>query len=392
MLSKRHVFYLSGFDPRGPSFYHDLYKTESEYQVHAQEISIAVGKRTTPSKRLSRWDITASANGHAISTRYDFLRWDDIVRQHWTRNEGLLLLKTLATFWLFLRTGLLARAWKAAWKPTALFIYPTLFLLLTLLLAVAASWAAHRHLTPADNPYWLREAVTLAVFLTTLALGRLLSARTSAYWLLRLCNFCGSYGQGRLACIDERMAEFTEIIASEISKGEADEYLVVGHSVGAILAIPVLAKMIDSHKELAGRNIALLTLGHCIPLVSFLPHARHFRESLNTVANASHICWIDFSSPADPACFALVDPVGASGLSIAAPSIARPKLLNARFYKAMTESRYRKLRKDGKRMHFQYLMAGDVPVEYDYFALTAGELSLQERFRNTPGLTPTYPR
>lgn len=355
-------------------------------------MSIAVGRRTTPSKRLSRWDVTASSNGHLVSTRYDFLRWDDIIRLHWTRNEGLLLLKTLATFWLFLRTGLLARAWKAAWKPTALFIYPTLFLLLTLFLAVAAGWAAHRHLQLTGSPYWLREIVTLAVFLTTLALGRLLSAKTSAYWLLRLCNFCGKYGQGRLPCVDERMAEFTEIIAAEINKGEADEYLVVGHSVGAILAIPVLAKMLDDHKGLADRNIALLTLGHCIPLVSFLPHARQFREALSTVANASHVCWIDFSSPADPACFALVDPVGASALTPAASAVGRPKLLNARFYKAMSESRYRKLRKDGKRMHFQYLMAGDVPGEYDYFALTAGGLSLRERFMNTPSLTPTYPR
>jgi hypothetical protein len=55
-------------------------------------------------------------------------------------------------------------------------------------------------------------------------------------------------------------------------------------------------------------------------------------------------------------------------------------LLNARFYKLLSEDRYRKIRWHGRRLHFQYLMAGDVPAEYDYFAITAGDRSLEERY------------
>jgi hypothetical protein len=39
------------------------------------------------------------------------------------------------------------------------------------------------------------------------------------------------------------------------------------------------------------------------------------------------------------------------------------------------------LRRRFFRLHFQYLCAFDRPGEYDYFRITAGPLTLAERFR-----------
>lgn len=389
MIKKRHVFYLSGFDPRGPSYYHALYQTESQSQVHSSDISFTVGKRTSPSKRVSRWEITAKSEDNEIITQYDFLRWDDIIRKYWTRNEGSLLAKTLASFWLSVHTGLLAKAWRAAWKPTALFIYPTAFLTLTIVLSLAGGWIAHQQLRETSHG-WLPAAGAIAFFLVILAAGRILSAKTSAYWLLRLCNFCIAYGQGHLPCVEKRLTEFATLIAAEIRKTDADEYLIVGHSVGAILAVPVMARLLESRPDLLEKKIAFLTLGQCIPLVSFLPHAENYRHDLKKVGNSNTVIWVDFTSPADPACFALVDPVAAAGLSDPDYTNTHPKLLNARFYKILSAKRYKSMRLDGKRLHFQYLMAGDVAGEYDYFAITAGNLSLAERFGSTPSLQSVY--
>jgi hypothetical protein len=350
-------------------------------------MSITVGSRTSLSRNVARWEITASANGGEVKTRYDFLRWDDIIRQHWTRNEGALLVKTLSTFWLFLQTGLLLKAWKAAWKPTALFIYPTVLLMFAISAGVAASLASGNFLDHSGHSPWLAAFGALAAFLAILLAGRIISSKTSAYWILRLCNFCGTYGQGKSPDMEQRLDEFARIAAEEIGKGEADEYLFVGHSVGAILAIPVLARLIRNHEIPSARNIALLTLGQCIPLVSFLPHASRYRHELNEVANAGRITWIDYSSPADPVCFALVDPIASCGLPVPDAGRQRPKLLNARFYKLIAEDRYQEIRRDGKRLHFQYLMAGDIFGEYDFFAITAGGLSLKERFVSVPHLT-----
>ncbi|MEQ9177040.1 MAG: hypothetical protein RLP16_08045, partial [Alphaproteobacteria bacterium] len=36
------------------------------------------------------------------------------------------------------------------------------------------------------------------------------------------------------------------------------------------------------------------------------------------------------------------------------------------------------------RLHFQYLCAFDLPGDYDYFRITAGPLTLSERFEDRP--------
>ena len=41
---------------------------------------------------------------------------------------------------------------------------------------------------------------------------------------------------------------------------------------------------------------------------------------------------------------------------------------------------YDELKRDKRRLHLQYLMAGDLPAEYDYFAITAGPLTLARRY------------
>jgi hypothetical protein len=61
--------------------------------------------------------------------------------------------------------------------------------------------------------------------------------------------------------------------------------------------------------------------------------------------------------------------------------------LNARFYKLIAKDRYQEIRRDGKRLHFQYLMSGDISGEYDFFAITAGGLSLNERYASEQNLT-----
>ena len=45
---------------------------------------------------------------------------------------------------------------------------------------------------------------------------------------------------------------------------------------------------------------------------------------------------------------------------------------------------YAVIKKDIFRIHFQYIMAGDLLTDYDFFAITAGPQSLAERFPEFP--------
>ena len=43
-----------------------------------------------------------------------------------------------------------------------------------------------------------------------------------------------------------------------------------------------------------------------------------------------------------------------------------------RFHTLFGRERYQQLRRDKRRMHLQYLLAGELPGGYDFFRLTAG--------------------
>jgi hypothetical protein len=54
-------------------------------------------------------------------------------------------------------------------------------------------------------------------------------------------------------------------------------------------------------------------------------------------------------------------------------------MLSPRFHLMFDPAVYAQMVRNKRRMHMQYLMAGERPVLYDYFALTAGPLTLAQR-------------
>ena len=77
------------------------------------------------------------------------------------------------------------------------------------------------------------------------------------------------------------MAIFTDRIADAM-QSDVDEVLIVGHSSGAHLAVSILADLIKQGKvPTNGPELSLLTLGHVIPMVSFLRNADRLRADLH---------------------------------------------------------------------------------------------------------------
>ena len=169
----------------------------------------------------------------------------------------------------------------------------------------------------------------------------------------------------------------------------------MGHSSGAMLAASMMARALQRDPALPTRRpaIALLTLGHCIPLLSCQPEAAAFRAELTSLRYRGPLPWVDFTAPADGCCSALTDPtalhVSAAQLAAdAAGGVAGgPKLLSPRFNKLFSPGRYADVRRDKYRCHFQYLMATELPGDYDYFAITAGPEFLAQRFDHHASIT-----
>ena len=82
-----------------------------------------------------------------------------------------------------------------------------------------------------------------------------------------------------------------------------------------------------------------------------------------------------------------MDPINACEVVPAAGHVDRPKLLSPRFADMFDASAYAVLRQDRLRIHFQYLMASERNVPYDYCAITAGDQTLAQRFASLPSVT-----
>ena len=55
-------------------------------------------------------------------------------------------------------------------------------------------------------------------------------------------------------------------------------------------------------------------------------------------------------------------------------------MCSPRFHTQFAAATYNKLKRNKRRIHMQYLMAGELPSDYDYFAITAGAVTLDQRY------------
>ena len=389
-VRRRTVFYIGGFDPKGAAHYHALYRDEAAKQAQVSGLTVKVDKRQKSAYGNAFWQLEAPGPEGVVQTRYEVMRWDDIVRQHWPRNQARLVWDMLTTTALNLRTGALWHMFKLSWPPVVALVAPVALLLAVLLGAPLLAWGVFAALHVAGL-LWAAAAAA-ATLAGALWAGLKLQQKYSMLWMMRSYAFTAQQAQGRVPALDERLAEHARALLAAVSSGDNDEALLVAHSSGSIMAATVLAKALEIDPTLGrGANrattVSLLTLGQWIPLLGCLPQAVGFRADLQRLVSAEGLDWIDFGAPPDGCCFALVDPIAACGVVPAVPHLDRPKLLSPRFADMFEAPVYTALRRDRFRIHFQYLMASERNVPYDFFAITAGHQTLAQRFASLPSVT-----
>jgi hypothetical protein len=210
-----------------------------------------------------------------------------------------------------------------------------------------------------------------------LRLFRAFDHRILAYYLQHDYAFTAQLRGAVPPVLEARMAEFGARIRAALAEGH-DEVLVVGHSSGAHVAVSVLADLIRAGVPAGAPPLAFLSLGHVVPMLSFLPDAHRLRADLHFLSGSDAITWVDVSAPGDGCCFALCDPVAVTGV---APEGRRwPLVISAAFRQTLRPETFARLRWRFFRLHFQYLCSFDAPGDYDYFAITAGPRTLRARY------------
>jgi len=377
-VRKRRVFYISGYDPMLPRRYRELYRSEGAAQAEISNYSIELKGKS--GGETYAWSVSSLIDEAKTEATVEFLLWSDIVRRSMTRSIPGTFVLLAQVVWIYVSTGALFRLMRLRKGPIIAALYPVFMLCLQLVIAVALGalvWFGFSQIIPSAAAV----IIAVAVFVWLLLWFRRIDNRLFVYYLLHDYAFSTRFRGRTPPELDQRMAEFGARISDALDS-DVDEVLVVGHSSGAHLAVGILADLLRRQKpSTTGPKLAFLSLGQVVPMVSFLPEANDLRRDLNYLSTQQCLTWVDVTAPGDGCSFALCDPVGVSG---AAPDEGQiwPLVISAAFSLSLSPERFKALKRRYFRLHFQYLCAFDRPLEYDYFQITAGPLSLARRYKD----------
>ncbi|WP_265500439.1 alpha/beta hydrolase family protein [Paracoccus beibuensis] len=381
---RRHVLYLPGFDPVPPRRYRELYRKEATDQARISGHRLKL--RPASAGRYA-WFVEGHVEGRDTLATVEVALWSDLVQASMRRGILGTYGQLLRTFHAYVATGALWRLMKLRRGPVIAALYPIVVLLgqllLALLVGAVAAWGATAAIGGGAG---LLPGCVLGAAMAggVLWLGRRLDHRFYAYYLMHDYAFTAQHRGAYPPALEARLLQFRDRLRTILDEG-TDEVLVVGHSSGAYLAISLVADLLRQGPA-GAPALSLLTLGHVVPMAAFLPDAGRLRDDLAFLGRAEGLFWADVTAPGDACCFALCDPVAVCGGGGA--DQRWPLVLSAAFRKTLSPERRAALRGRWLTLHFQYLRAFDLPHNYDYFAITAGPLTLAQRFasrRHSPG-------
>ena len=354
---ERRVLFVHGYDPRGPAPYHALMAAEARPGL------FEVGPR-----QGAAWTVAVDWPEGRAESRVEVLRWDDLVRAHWVRGPGAAGLP-----WRFLaayvRAGVVARAMRDNRPLFAAMLLPALvaashgaLMIGGTTLAVLAIAALATRL--GGSAAW--GLTGLAALLAWSPLRRAIQGRLDLDWLSQCFDALARFRDmppDREAKLDALAARIAEVARDAPDQ----EVLVVGHSIGTLMAAAAVSRALALSPGLE-RRARLVTLGHCLSVYTLLGGDAGWRRDLARLV-ASDLPWTDVTSPADGASAGRWGPLRFSAHEAAGEDRVRAR--SPRFHEALDPARMSRLRRDPRALHFQYLRLSDRPEVYDVRRLIA---------------------
>src|ERR1017187_8603860 len=134
-IHKRLVIYVQGYDPRGLAEYYRMFRREFRRTCELYGLTGKVGgPQNDPKRFTTAWDVTTNGNGWQVETRYLFLRWEDIIRNDFTRPPWWKVVHMYRTMGAILFNGGVWRILKAHWRFGCFVLYPLVLTTFWLLL------------------------------------------------------------------------------------------------------------------------------------------------------------------------------------------------------------------------------------------------------------------
>ncbi|EFO9213501.1 DUF829 domain-containing protein [Campylobacter lari] len=373
ICQKRDVFYIAGYDPRGYRHYYAMFKKNLAEQNTLLNYDYTLSKAQV--NIYPFWQIQTSHT----STSYTFLSWNDIVKKNWSEGIKDALSDCYSFFRIYTITGLFLKFGKESPHQLITGYYPFFYVLLSLIFTLVCAFGSLFYLQNFHIILGILAFVLSLVFLPKMLYK--LGKKLAVFWIARICSFCANWEKNSQGELELRMDDFARVIFEKLKENANDknyELILSAHSVGTVLCINVLAKVLRKceKENISFENLKVLTLGECIPLVSYQKRSFEFRKDLEYLGS-KNLIWYDFTSIIDGACFAQVDFIRTSGVK----TQFSPKYLSAKFHTLYKNKDYKKIKKDKYKAHFLYLFATQIQGVYNFFEFIIGKNKLEEKIK-----------
>ncbi len=376
IIARRLVYHLGGYDFTMPvdaayrRFVREMRRFEGTWSTRAMASPPAID----PDE--AAWNIVATGPNWRVETRYRFVRWDDVIQAGGRRPMWRRIPLGLLAFADFAAAGALLGYLRTNWRYAVFFLYPyTLFAGI-----VVAAGFAGLFVAQASGAAAIGVAAGLVVFLILLRWPgrRLLLAELFDDWI-----FARDYVRHGDPVLEQRLDRMAQELCAAARAGETDEILVIGHSLGAVLAIDLLDRALRADPELGctGARVAFLSVGSSVLKIGLHRGARRFHAAVARVASAPGIFWAEYQALTDVMNFYKTEPVAAMGLRVEKHPVVRI----VRISHMLDQAAYRRIRRNLFRVHCQFVSGNDRRAPYDFYMLLCGPLSVEQQVRLPDG-------
>ncbi len=377
MIGRRHVFHISGYDPIVPEQQLERFRRSLSSFERTWNVSSRASALVDSSKVSASWESEAWGPNWKTHATFELLRWDDLVQSDSQRGMLSRLYHSWLTLFDFAVTGTLFRYVHANWKYAVFFVFPYFAVTLFGLGSAGIAYAAIR----LSGLAGLWAAICAAFISVTIfiALMRWLGPRRRINHVLDDAIFSRQFLRGQRPLMEKRIDDFAGKILERVRKADVDEILVVGHSLGAALALAAVARSLKQDPQLgkSGPPLCILTVGATIPKFSLHPKGGQFRQATRAVADEMSIRWAEYQARDDAVSFYRFDPVtlrrvGRDNLD------GRPNIRRVQVHSMMDPASFKRHRYNFMRLHYQFLMGNDQRSVYDYCMITCGPLEFSD--------------
>jgi hypothetical protein len=365
-VTRRLVYHIGGYDPISPPddayrrFLRELKRFERTWSVKA-----SVGAPDISPDEM-KWTITTNGPNWRVENQFHLVRWDDIIQSRSREPLWKRLPLGIFAFFDFVVAGALWGYFRTNWHYAIFFLYP--FMLFGFLAAIAL--AIGMLIGRGDA---LTGSMTgLAAFAVLLAgpWRWLHLAPLFDDWI-----FSRDYIRVGNPVLRHRLDRIAKKIVEAARETTVDEILVVGHSLGAVLAVDLIDKILALRPALGlgGPRIAFITIGSSVLKIGLHRGARDFRGAVARVATAPGVFWGDYQARVDIMNFYGTYPTAEMALTASPGPVVRLVEIG----RMLEHTIYRRMRLRFFRLHCQFVSGNERRAEYDYFMLVCGPLSAE---------------